>query len=72
MKTMYILLFACLGALSACVENDGPMERVGEEIDEAIEDVQTDGEDPANQLDDALDEVQDTAEDVADEVEDSL
>lgn len=51
-------------ALAACADNDGPLERVGEEIDEAAEDVQAGGETVGNQIDDALDDVEQAAEEV--------
>jgi hypothetical protein len=66
------LVVMSLGALTGCVEDDGPFEQVGEEIDEATEDIRTDGEAPLNQLDDAVDEARDAAEDVAEEAEESL
>ncbi|HMB73363.1 MAG TPA: hypothetical protein VKQ06_07310 [Gammaproteobacteria bacterium] len=56
------LLLAGLSGLAAC-EDQGPLEQAGEEIDEAVEDIQTEGEDPVNQIDDAIDEVRDAAED---------
>ena len=46
---MMLLLLAC--------ENDGPLERAGEEIDEAVEDIKAGGETTANQVDDAIDDV---------------
>lgn len=70
MKRQTLLLMTALGFIAACADNDGPFERVGEEIDESVEDIQQRGEDPANQLDDAVDEIRDTAEDAADEAED--
>jgi hypothetical protein len=59
-------------ALAACVDDEGPLERLGEEIDEAAEDIQVQGETPANELDDAVDELRQAAEDAADEAEDAL
>lgn len=71
-KSAILLAFAPL-ALVACVDDEGPAERVGEEIDEAFEDIQTrGGEDPLNELDDAADEVQDAADDALDQAEDAL
>jgi predicted small lipoprotein YifL len=69
MKTILTtgLLILCLGGLSAC-EQDGPLERAGEEIDEAAEDIRTDGQTIGNRLDDAVDDVRDGAEDAADEL----
>ena len=63
MNKLNLMLIGLLFALAGCVEDDGPFEQAGEEIDEAVEDVQTQGEDPLNQIDDALDEAADEAED---------
>lgn len=53
-------LTACLASaflgLVAC-EKKGPVEQVGEEIDEAVEDVRNGGETLGNKLDDAVDEL---------------
>jgi hypothetical protein len=57
-----VFLLAAMG-VAGC-EKDGPLERAGEEIDEAAEDIQVEGETPANQVDDAIDEIERTAEDV--------
>jgi hypothetical protein len=54
--------------LVAC-EKQGPLERVGEEIDEAVEDVRAGGETTGNKIDDAIDEVADAAEDVREDLE---
>jgi len=73
MKKLALTLLLPFGALlAACVDNDGPLEQVGEEIDEAAEDIRNQGETPANQIDDAIDDIRDSAEDAADEVEDAL
>jgi hypothetical protein len=50
-------------------ENQGPLERAGEEIDEAVEDVRAGGETTGNKIDDAIDEVADAAEDVREDLE---
>ena len=60
--------FALLLAIVAC-EEQGPLERAGEEIDEAVEDVRAGGETTVNRIDDAIDEVQDAAEDVREDLE---
>jgi hypothetical protein len=46
---MMLLLLAC--------EQEGPLERAGEEIDEAVEDIRAGGETTENQIDDAIDDV---------------
>jgi hypothetical protein len=66
------LMLMFLATLWACVEQEGPFERVGEEIDEATEDIRTEGEAPLNQLDDVIDEARDAAEDVTEQAEESL
>ena len=48
--------------LVAC-DNDGPFEQVGEEIDEATEDIRVEGETTANEIDDAIDEIEREVED---------
>jgi hypothetical protein len=50
-------------SLFAC-EKQGPLERAGEEIDEAVEDVRAGGETTGNKIDDAVDDVRREVEDV--------
>ncbi|HEY8507582.1 MAG TPA: hypothetical protein VIL32_04435 [Steroidobacteraceae bacterium] len=57
---------ALLG-LAAC-EDKGPMERTGEEVDEAIDTMKRGEESTANKVDDALDEAREGAEETADEM----
>jgi hypothetical protein len=59
---------ALLLVLVGC-EGQGPLERAGEEVDEAVEDVRNGGETLGNQVDDAVDEVRDGINDAADELE---
>ena len=61
-------LLALLLALAAC-EKQGPLQRAGEEIDEAVEDVKNGGETTGNKIDDAIDEVVDAADDVRKDLE---
>lgn len=61
-------LLALLLALTAC-EKQGPLQRAGEEIDEAVEDVKAGGETTGNKIDDAIDEVVDAADDVRKDLE---
>jgi len=63
MKALATFLIAL--PLVAC-QNDGPIERAAEEIDEAVEDVRAGGETTGNAIDDAIDEV---AEDIEDATE---
>ena len=48
--------------LAAC-EKEGPIERAGEEVDEAVDTIKNGGEEStANKVDDALDEARETVE----------
>jgi hypothetical protein len=66
MKWLLIIPMAFL--LLAC-EKQGPMERAGEEFDEAVEDIKAGGETTANKIDDAIDEVRKDVKDAAEEVD---
>jgi hypothetical protein len=66
MKKFAILLTAL--PLFAC-DREGPIERIGEEVDEAVEDVRNGGETTANKVDDAVDDVRDGVNDAVDELE---
>lgn len=66
MKTLAALLL--LIPLCAC-EREGPLERAGEEIDEAAENIRNGGETTGNRIDDAIDDVRDGIEDARDEVD---
>lgn len=50
-------------------EKQGPLERTGEEIDEAVEDIKAGGETTGNKIDDAIDEARKDIEDAAEEVD---
>lgn len=60
--------FALVLMFAGC-EKQGPLERVGEEIDEAVQDVKAGGETTGNKIDDAIDEVADAADDVRKDLE---
>ena len=66
MKLLAVLLMT-LPLYAAC-ERQGPLERAGEEIDEAVEDVKNGGETFGNKVDDAIDDVSDSAREAADEL----
>jgi hypothetical protein len=66
MKLLAVLLMT-LPLYAAC-ERQGPLERAGEEIDEAVEDVKNGGETLGNKVDDAIDDVSDSVRDAADEL----
>jgi hypothetical protein len=68
MKLLGILLMT-LPLYVAC-EREGPLERAGEEIDEAIDDARNGGETVGNQIDDAIDDVREGINDAADELDD--
>jgi len=52
----------------AC-ERQGPLESLGEEVDEAVEDVKNGGETAGNKVDDAIDDVRDGVNDAVDELD---
>ena len=62
-----VLLFA----LAAC-EQQGPAERAGEELDEAVQSLQRDAEDMQEQVDDAVDEARNEASDMARDAEQAV
>jgi hypothetical protein len=66
MKLLAVLLMT-LPLYAAC-ERQGPLQRAGEEIDEAFEDARNGGETLGNQVDDAIDEVREGVSDAADEL----
>lgn len=65
MKWLMIIPMAFL--LLAC-EKQGPLERVGEEIDEAVQDIKAGGETTGNKIDDAMDEARKDVEDAVEKV----
>jgi hypothetical protein len=64
MKRFAVLLMG-LPLFLAC-EREGPVERVAEELDEAVEDIRAGGETTGNKIDDAIDEVSEDIEDATD------
>jgi len=63
------LCLACLATIGmAGCEQQGPLERAGEEVDEAVDTVKNGRESPATKVDDALDEARAEAADAADEL----
>jgi len=66
------ILWAALAAtaalgMAAC-EKQGPLEKAGEEVDEAVDTIKNGGEEStATKVDDALDEARDKAEDAAED-----
>ena len=66
MKLLAALLVT-LPLFAAC-EREGPLERVGEEVDEAIEDAKNGGETLGNKVDDAIDDVREGIDDATEEL----
>lgn len=62
-----MLSTALIAGLSGC-EREGPIERAGEEVDEAVDTVREGEESTSNQVDDAIDEAREGANEAADEV----
>jgi predicted small lipoprotein YifL len=58
----WLMLIPMVFVLQAC-EDKGPLEKAGEEIDEAAEDIAAGGETIGNTIDDAIDEVNDDVDD---------
>jgi hypothetical protein len=66
MKLLAALLVT-LPLYVAC-EREGPLERVGEEVDEAFEDARNGGETLGNKVDDAIDDVREGVDDATEEL----
>lgn len=66
-----ILLLVTLPFFAAC-DDPGAGEQIGEEIDEAVEDIRAGEETTGNRIDDAVDEVREGTEDVREDVEDAV
>jgi hypothetical protein len=66
MKLLAALLVT-LPLFAAC-EREGPLERLGEEVDEAFEDAKNGGETLANKVDDAVDDVREGVDDATEEL----
>lgn len=64
----WIMLIPITLFLLAC-EKQGPLERAGEEIDEAVEDIKAGGETTGNKIDDAIDKTRKDIEDAVEEVD---
>jgi hypothetical protein len=63
-RVVWAVLAATVAIGTAACEKQGPMERAGEEVDEAVDTIKHGGEEStASKVDDALDEARDTVED---------
>ena len=60
MKQLAVLM--CMLPLFACAEK-GPLEQLGEELDEGVEDIRNGGETLGNEIDDTFDDIRDGIED---------
>jgi vacuolar-type H+-ATPase subunit H len=54
-------------ALAGCEKQEGTAERMGEEVDEAVDTVKEGEESPANKVDDAIDEAREDVKDAAED-----
>ncbi|HEY6641593.1 hypothetical protein [Povalibacter sp.] len=69
MKPLTLAALACAMALSlAACEKKGPVEQVGEEIDEAVDTMKHGEESTASKLDDAADDIREGINDATDEL----
>lgn len=69
--TKNVILLAALASLTlgmAACEKKGPVEQMGEEVDEAVDTLKHGEESTTNKLDDAADEVRGAAENAVDKV----
>jgi hypothetical protein len=63
-KVLWAALAATAALGMAACEKQGPVERAGEEVDEAVDTIKNGGEEStANKVDDKLDEAREAAED---------
>ena len=64
LRVVWVALAATAALGVAACEKQGPVERAGEEVDEAVDTIKHGGEEStANKVDDALDEARDVVED---------
>ena len=61
------LMFIPMAFLLLACEKQGPLERAGEEVDEAVEDIKAGGETTGNKIDVAIDEARKSVEDAAED-----
>ncbi len=65
--TVLLMAIALSSPLSGC-KQQGPVERAGEEVDEAVDTLKSGHESTANKVDDAVDDLRDGAKKAADDV----
>jgi hypothetical protein len=67
-KVLWAAMAATAALGMAACEKQGPLEKAGEEVDEAVDTIKSGGEEStANKLDDAVDEAREAAEDAAED-----
>jgi type II secretory pathway predicted ATPase ExeA len=66
--TLWSALICAIALSVGACEKKGPVEQVGEEIDEAVDTAKRGEESPATKVDDAVDEMREGAEETADEL----
>lgn len=74
-KTPLVLLAFCLVLalpLVGCAEEQGPLEEVGEDLDEAVEDATDAVEDIGDEIEDGVDNVEDAAEEMGEEIDETV
>ena len=67
MKKFAILLLATLPLFAAC-EKKGPLERAGEKVDSALDNLKPGGKTAGDKVDDAVNDVRNGVEDAADDL----
>ena len=62
-KILWAALAATAAIGMAACEKEGPLERAGEEVDEAVDTIKNGEESTATKVDDAMDEARDAVDD---------
>ncbi|MZR62824.1 hypothetical protein [Alcanivorax sp. DP30] len=68
-KAALAAIFASTALLAACDSNDGPVEKAGEKVDEAVESMNPQG--PMEEMGEDLDDAMDSAEESVDSMKDA-
>ena len=68
-KATMAVLFSLSALLVACDSNDGPMEKAGEKVDEAVDSM--DGQGPMEEMGEDLDNAYDNAKESAEDMKDA-
>ena len=67
-RSSILTALVCSLGLVACEKQEGTAERMGEEVDEAVDTMKRGEESPASKVDDAIDEARRDAEEVSEDV----